>query len=51
LEILDRVRPSHRERDDVVVLDVEVPAALDARTLVALEDREFDHSPGSIVEF
>src|SRR4051812_14646433 len=40
LQVLGRVRAAERVRDDVVVLDVEVRAALDAAAAVALEDGE-----------
>src|SRR5215211_1943271 len=37
LEVLDGVRAAHRERDDM--LDVEGASALDAASLIPLEDR------------
>jgi hypothetical protein len=39
LQVLDGVGAAHRERDDVVVLEIEVATALNASPLISLEDR------------
>lgn len=40
LEALDRRRIAHRERDDVIVLEVEVRSALDVAATIALLPRQ-----------